>query len=235
MPQDIEKLKKIFSYPSGATGAILREALTHRSYAVENGLDYDNQRLEFLGDAVLEIILTDHLYHRFPDADEGELTRMRSGLVRESALAALARKLELGSYLLTGKGEQEAGGAERDSTLADLFEAVLGAAYLETGYEKLRPLLIDLFDREFPDPRRMLVHINPKGALQELSQGRWGEQPEYRVLSVTGPEHLPTFEVEVRLHGHVALGRAAGRKSAESMAARELLEYFQHHEEKSAR
>ncbi|MGE4564688.1 MAG: ribonuclease III [Victivallaceae bacterium] len=230
MPQAIEKLKTLLGYPPEIAGEKLREALTHRSYSVENNLSYDNQRLEFLGDAVLEIILTDHLYFRYPDADEGELTRMRSALVREPALAELARKLELGTFLMTGRGEQEAGGAERDSTLADLFEAVLGAAYLEIGYEKLRGFVIQLFTENFPNPEELLLEINPKGALQELSQGRWGEQPEYQVVAVTGPEHQPTFEVEVRLHGFVAVGRAAGRKAAESQAARQLLDYLKQQE-----
>ncbi len=230
MPQAIEKLKTLLDYPP-EVGDKLREALTHRSYSVENNLSYDNQRLEFLGDAVLEIILTDHLYFRYPEADEGELTRMRSALVRESALALLARKLELGTFLMTGRGEQEAGGAERDSTLADLFEAVLGAAYLEIGFDKVRRFVITLFAENFPNPEELLLEINPKGALQELSQGRWGEQPEYQVVSVTGPEHQPTFEVEVKLRNYVARGRAAGRKAAESQAARQLLEFLKHQEE----
>lgn len=166
MPQNIEQLKTLLK-AEFKSDHYLREALTHRSYAVENDIKYDNQRLEFLGDAVLEILLTDHLFHRYPDADEGMLTRMRSGLVRESSLALLARKLDLGSYLLAGKGELEAHGTERDSTLADLFEAVLGAFYLEAGYDAVKPFLLELIEQEFPDPAGLLQEINPKGALQD--------------------------------------------------------------------
>ncbi len=228
MAGDIEQLKKVIQ-AENCSGTFLREALTHRSYAVEHGLKYDNQRLEFLGDAVLEILLTDYLYHRYPEADEGVLTRMRSGLVKESALAHLARKLELGTFLLTGKGEQESHGMERDSTLADLFEAVLGAVYLESGFESARKFLIGLFEKEFPDPLAMLSDINPKGALQEFTQSRWNEQPVYSIVAVSGPEHRPSYEVEVRVHGFVANGRAAGRKAAEIQAARQLLSYLNNH------
>lgn len=221
----IEALKKRLSCDFAAEDR-LREALTHRSYAAEHNLAYDNQRLEFLGDAVLEIILSEHLFRLYPAADEGELTRIRSGLVRESSLAALARRLELQDFIRCGKGELDAGGNQRGSTLADLFEAILGAMYLEAGFEKVKAFVIARIEAEYPDPRRLLHEINPKGELQELSQGRWNEQPEYAVVAVSGPEHQPTYEVEVRLHGMVANGRANGRKAAESAAARKLLDFI---------
>ena len=211
----------------------LDEALTHRSYAVENALPYDNQRLEFLGDAVLEIVLTEYLFNLYPECNEGAMTKMRSALVREGALAALARKLGLGEYLLVGHGEQEAGGAGRDSTLADLFEAVLGALYLDGGFERVKRFILDRFRTEYPDPRSLLSSINPKGLLQEYSQHHWGKQPVYSVLRTTGPEHLPVYEVEVSLHGYVAFGRAASRKQAESAAAQNLYLYLTEHEEKA--
>ncbi len=223
MPHDIEKLKKRLSHPFANTER-LREALTHRSYAVENNLKYDNQRLEFLGDAVLEIVLTDYLFQRYPDSDEGALTKMRSGLVRQEAIATLARELELGDYLIVGRGEQGSGGAERDSTLADLFEAVLGAYYLDAGFEAVRCFIIDLIEQRFPDPEQMLVSINPKGWLQEYSQRRWNIPPSYEVVAVSGPEHLPTFEVEARLNDWTARGHASNRKQAESRAAASLIE-----------
>ncbi|MBS1370947.1 MAG: ribonuclease III [Lentisphaeria bacterium] len=210
----------------------LTEALTHRSYAVENSLPYDNQRLEFLGDAVLEIALTEYLFDLYPDCDEGAMTKMRSALVREPALAALARKLELGEYLLVGRGEQEAGGAGRDSTLADLFEAVLGAIYLDGGFDRVRRFILDMFNAEYPEPRSLLSSINPKGLLQEYSQRRWGQPPVYSVLRTTGPEHLPVYEVEVALHGYIAFGRAASRKQAESAAAQQLYLYLTEQEAK---
>ncbi len=221
MSRDIAKLKAQLHYPETGSGRLL-EALTHRSYAVENNLGYDNQRLEFLGDAVLEIILTEYLFERYPDSDEGEMTKMRSALVRESALARLARSFELGTYIRVGRGEQESGGCRRDSTLADLFEALLGAYYLDGGFEQVRAFVRELVSAEYPDPRRLLTSINPKGLLQEYSQHRWGVAPEYTVFRTSGPEHQPLYEVEARLHGFVTLGRAASRKLAESDAARQL-------------
>ena len=221
MPRDISELKAELGGDIPWSNR-LAEALTHRSYAVENSLSYDNQRLEFLGDAVLEIVLTEHLFKLYPECDEGAMTKIRSALARESTLARLARKLRLGEFLLVGRGEEEAGGVERDSTLCDLFEAVLGAYFLDGGFEAVRKFILDRFAAEYPDPRALLGTINPKGLLQEYSQGRWGQQPVYTVLRISGPEHMPVYEVEVSLHNYVALGRAASRKQAESAAARML-------------
>ncbi|MCK4981534.1 MAG: ribonuclease III, partial [Victivallaceae bacterium] len=122
MPEDIEKLKLKINY-NFKNKALLREALTHRTYAVENSPPYDNQRLEFLGDAVLEIILSEYIFQLYPDAQEGELTKMRSAMVNQNSLATLARNIELGAFMITGKGEKESGGSERTSTISDLFEA----------------------------------------------------------------------------------------------------------------
>ena len=226
MPLDIEQLKQEIRYPADVSDRPLREALTHRSYAVEHELKFDNQRLEFLGDAVLEIALSEYLFLRYPDADEGVLTRMRAALACEAAIAGLARKLRLGEYLFVGKGETGAGGAKRESTLADLFEAVTAALYLAGGFERAKSFLMELFVGQYPDPMAMLEEINPKGSLQELSQGRWGEHPEYSVFRVSGPEHHPVFEVEVRLHRFVARGEGPGRRAAESAAAANLLRYL---------
>ncbi len=231
MPRDINELKSRLN-GDVAWSDKLTEALTHRSFAVENNLSYDNQRLEFLGDAVLEIVLTEHLFHLYPESDEGAMTKIRSALVREPTLARLARKLELGDFLLAGRGEREAGGADRDSTLADLLEAVIGAFYLDAGFEKTRDFLIEIFDTEYPNPSTLLSSINPKGMLQEYSQARWGQPPVYTVIRATGPEHQPVYEVEASLHGYVAFGRAANRKQAESSAAHVLYLYLTEHEGK---
>ena len=147
MARNIEELKKRLGF-AGPWSNRLAEAVTHRSYAVENNLGYDNQRLEFLGDAVLEIILTEYLFHLYPDAAEGEMTKIRSALVREPALARLARRFELGEYLLTGRGEHDSGGADRDSTLADLFEAAGGVL-------PRRGIRRDPAVRDRADPRRV--------------------------------------------------------------------------------
>ena len=158
------------------------------------------------------------------------MTKIRSALVREPALARLARKLELGEYLLVGRGEKESGGAGRDSTLADLFEALLGAFYLDAGFEAVKEFITGMFSTEYPDPRSLLHTNNPKGLLQEYSQARWGQPPVYTVLRTTGPEHQPVYEVEVSLRGYVAFGRAASRKQAESSAAHVLYLYLTEHE-----
>lgn len=229
MPRDINELKARLGNDIPWSSR-LTEALTHRSYAVENSLSYDNQRLEFLGDAVLEIVLTDYLFRLYPDCDEGAMTKIRSALVREPALARLARKLELGEYLLVGRGEKESGGAgairrwpislrrcsERSTSMPDSRRSKNSSPGCS---------------RRNTRTRRSLLHtINPKGLLQEYSQARWGQPPVYTVLRTTGPEHQPVYEVEVSLRGYVAFGRAASRKQAESSAAHVLYLYLTEHE-----
>ena len=216
-----DELKKRIGF-TGNSNQRLIEAITHRSYAVENNLKYDNQRLEFLGDAVLELILTEYLYDRYPDAPEGDLTKIRSGLVCEASLAAIARHIDLGKYLRIGRGEAELKGNTRDSTLADLFEAVLGALYFDSGYEKAKNFVITELEAVCSEPKQLLAELNPKGLLQELSQRRWGETPVYTVLRVIGPQHQPFYEMEVKLHCFVALGSGSSRKAAQMDAAKKL-------------
>jgi ribonuclease-3 len=147
MAKDIETLKQKINYDF-KDKALLREALTHRTYAVENSLDYDNQRLEFLGDAVLEIVLSEHLFKLYPEAKEGELTKMRSAMVNQNSLATLARNIKLGAFMITGKGEKENGGSERASTLSDLFEALIGAFYLDADLETVKGFVLELIKKE---------------------------------------------------------------------------------------
>jgi ribonuclease-3 len=211
---------------SGQETPTLAEAFTHRSYAVENNLEFDNQRLEFLGDAVLEIILTEYLFKLYPGMNEGDMTKIRSALVREKTLAELAIMLDLGDFLRIGKGEQENGGASRQSTLADLFEAVLGAIYLDAGFDFARDFILDLYSRHTPEPESLLLSINPKGTLQEFAQKCRFQPPVYRVLHILGPEHNPTYEVEVTCNGCSAAGAGVSRKQAEGAAAKKLYEYL---------
>ena len=206
--------------------SILREALTHRTYAVEHHLAYDNQRLEFLGDSVLEIVHTEALYRRYPELPEGDLTKIRSALSCETTLANIARQLELGSYLLIGNGEKECAGYDRDSTLCDLFEAVLGALYLSCGMEKTASFIHKLFDANCPEPKELLTTLNPKGRLQEFTQGKWHQTPEYRLFRHTGPQHSPLFEVEVKAANYCTIGSGTSRKLAETDAAGKLLKFF---------
>ena len=220
----LEQLARRFGFPPGS--ALLNEAFTHRSYAVEHGLDYDNQRLEFLGDSVLEIVLTEDLFRRYPAMSEGDMTKTRSALACESALAVLARELQLGSLLRTGRGELGTGGSDRDSTLADLFEAFTGAFFLELGFEAVRKFLLETFGRNFPEPRLLLQELNPKGKLQEFSQQNWGEVPRYSVLHSRGPQHLPVYDVEVSLRRFTAVGSGRSRKQAEFNAAAALCQFL---------
>ena len=208
------------------TAEHLSEAFTHRSYAVEHDLAYDNQRLEFLGDAVLEIIQTEFLFRHLPDAPEGQLTKLRSALACESALAKWARQLDLGRWLLVGRGEGDNGGAARCSTLADLFEAVLGAIYLDLGFDAARDFVRPLLEEHIADPGELLSALNPKGQLQELSQRIYGRTPLYSILCVRGPQHLPHYDVEVRVAEYVAVGSGNSRKQAESEAAAQLCRYL---------
>ena len=209
-----------------ADSKLLLEAFTHRSYAVEHNLPYDNQRLEFLGDSVLEIVLTEHLFKLYPSMTEGDMTKTRSAQACEGSLAVLARKLDLGSYLRIGRGEQGAGGIERDSTLADLFEAFTGALYLELGFEPVRKILLELVETHFPDPCRLLQELNPKGKLQEFSQQHWNDVPRYSVLRHSGPQHMPLYEVELNLRRYTAIGRGRSRKQAEFNAAASLFQFL---------
>ena len=225
--QRLNQLAKTFGFTPDSP--LLTEAFTHRSYAVEHSLDYDNQRLEFLGDAVLEIIHTESLYRNYPDLPEGDMTKIRAALSCESTLAALARQLDLGGYLLIGNGEKECGGNDRDSTLCDLFEAVLGAIYLDGGLRAAENFVKPLFDAEFPDPRELLDSLNPKGKLQEFTQGRWHRPPAYRLLRSGGVQHLPFFEVEVTVENFVAPGRGNSRKAAEVDAAARMVRYLARH------
>jgi ribonuclease-3 len=204
--------------------SLLKEAFTHRSYSAENDLDYDNQRLEFLGDAVLEIILTEYLYKRYPKDAEGDLTRMRAALAQQEALVVYAKAINLGEFIRMGKGEQEAHGNMRDSTLADAFEALLGALFLDAGFERVKEFVLPLVQKLFPDPEKALQDMNPKGALQEYTQKQYGKAPVYKVLDVTGPDHMPSYKVSVTLDGDImALGYANSRKNAEFDAARNAL------------
>ncbi len=224
--EDILKLKYYINYEFSDLN-LAKEALTHRSYSAENELKYDNQRLEFLGDAVLEIIFSDYLFRRYPDSPEGLLTKMRSALVRQDSLAELARQLQLEKFIRMGKGELEAEGNLRESTLCDLFEALAGAIYLEAGLARTTELLLPLFVAAFPEPLELLQTQNPKGALQEYTQRRWGKAPDYSVISVDGPDHEPSYKVSVSINGrYLAVGEAHKRKTAESLAAQNALQFL---------
>ena len=201
--------------------ALLRLALTHPSVAHEQGASLQtNQRLEFLGDAVLQLVLTRELYEKFPAFGEGPLTKARAKLVNRRTLAERARHLAIGEYLLVSRGEEMHGGRERPSALADTYEALLGAIFLDGGFEAAREFILRQFQAAFGGLRVIPILENPKGELQELLQSVAPEAPQYQVISATGPDHDRIFECTVR-HGGVELARGKGKskKAAESEAA----------------
>ena len=215
---------------SPADTALFQEALTHRSFVNEvtqpGGPPLpDNERLEYLGDAVLDLLVADALVRRFPGAREGELSRMRSAIVHEGALAAVARRLHLGAVLKLGRGEDLSGGRDRPSLLADAFEAVVAAIYLEVGFERTLKVVLPLLDF---DQGRDLAEEDPKTALQQHYQAERKVTPRYRVAATEGPEHEQRFVVEV-LVGDEVLGTGEGRskKQAERDAASRLLDDLQ--------
>jgi ribonuclease-3 len=204
---------------------LLAEALTHPSVRHETQRrHFDNQRLEFLGDAVLQLVMTEHLFGSFKAEAEGKLTKLRSRLVSREALTVHAAALELGSYLMMGRGEESSGGRVRNSTLADAFEALVGAIYLDSDLATVRRFILEQAGADLAQLVEEPVDINPKGHLQELLQSISPRSPVYEVLSQTGPEHEKTFVVRAVWEG-ITLGEGTGRskKQAETVAAVEAM------------
>ena len=204
---------------------MLAEALTHPSLRHETQRrQFDNQRLEFLGDAVLQLVITEYLFVSFTREAEGHLTKLRSRLVSRESLRQKAAALELGQHLMLGRGEEASGGRVRDSTLADAFEALIGAIYLDSDLATVRRIILDEMGDELALIAEDPVDINPKGHLQELLQAISPRSPIYELISQTGPEHAKTFVVRVVWEG-TNLGEGTGRskKYAEIAAAVESL------------
>lgn len=204
---------------------LLREALTHASWPNEGGSgSRSNERLEFLGDAVLGMIAANALFRAFPDASEGELTRMRAEIVCGPALAAAARRIGLGERLILGRGEEAAGGRDRDRNLAGGFEALLGAVYRARGLNAARALALRLLKPEFDRVRDGGAPLDPKSALQHLVQARWHEPPEYVTVDERGEHGERRFVVEVRARGaRIGLGAGVSKRTAQHEAARDAL------------
>ena len=201
--------------------AFLRLALTHPSVAHEHGAPMEtNQRLEFLGDAVLQLVLTRELYEKFPAFGEGPLTKARAKLVNRRTLAERARHLGLGQHLILSRGEELHGGRDRSSALADTYESLLGAILLDGGFDAAHDFILRHFQAAFGGLSVIPILENPKGELQELLQSDSAEAPHYNVVSATGPDHDRIFECTVH-HGGVELARGQGKskKAAESEAA----------------
>src|SRR6266513_5815626 len=204
----------------------LAEALTHPSLGHETQRHhFDNQRLEFLGDAVLQLVITEHLFQHFGAEAEGQLTKLRSRLVSRETLRTHAAALDLGRYLMMGRGEEASGGRQRTSTLADAFEALIGAIYLDSDLETARKFILMQARPDLAQIAEEPIDINPKGHLQELLQSISPRSPVYEVVSQSGPEHAKTFVVKAVWEG-IVLGEGTGRnkKQAETAAAIEAMQ-----------
>ena len=218
---DMKELERDLGYQF-RDEALLRRALTHPSMGKE-----DNQRLEFLGDAVLQYLMSDKLYREYPENREGGLTHLRALLVCEAALSQVAARLKVGEALIMDKGEARTGGREKPSVLCDAMEAILAAVYLDGGMEAARGVM----ERCWPSPEEVQRPTqDSKGALQELLQKNGGETPEYRITGHSGPDHDPRFEATVYQHGTpLAVGSGHTKKHAEQEAALHALEKLKKH------
>ena len=216
----VEKLAARLGYSFNDPGLLI-EALTHRSAAAIN-----NERLEFLGDSILNFVIANELFHRYSESPEGDLSRLRASLVKKEGLAIIAHELELGDFLILGSGELKSGGFRRDSILADAVEAIIGAVYLDDGFQTCSEMIVRLYQSQLsnmPDVSRLK---DPKTRLQELLQGRKLDLPTYDVIDVSGKAHSQTFIIAC----HVAAlsittqGKAGSRRKAEQQAAEQAIQ-----------
>ena len=215
MGKDIETLEKKLGYEFEDKKLII-EALTHKSYKQP----YDNERLEFLGDAVLDLIVGEYLFTKFRKSDEGKLSKIRASLVNETGFDKLARSLDLGDYILLSNAEDNNGGREKPSLLSNAFEAIIGAVYLEAGLKKVQEIAIKLIESNYDEISLDFLFRDFKTTLQELTQASFGITPEYKVMASRGPDHKKEFEVAVFIEGK-EYARAVGKskKIAQQIAA----------------
>jgi ribonuclease-3 len=205
--------------------SLIEEALTHSSYINENHKAASNERLEFLGDAVLGLIFAQKLFQDYPELEEGELTRLRSWLVRRSTLTNVARSINMGDYLLMGKGEETSGGRTKSSNLAGAMEAVVAAVFLDQGLENTREAIFRLFNTEMERLRHEQSAQDYKSQIQEMVQALYKLTPSYRIVNEAGPDHARQFTAEIMAGEEVlAQGNGRSKKLAEAEAARMALE-----------
>jgi ribonuclease III len=205
---------------------LLEQALVHSSWLHEHPDEAPghNERLEFLGDAVVSLSISEALYARHPDEDEGDLSARRAAIVSTTGLARLAGRIDLGAFILLGEGESQRSARRRPSLLASSFEALIGALYLDLGYRTVHDWLLALVEPELEMETPVTALKSPKSRLQEHTQRRTGDRPEYRLVSATGPDHEPSFRVEVLVGGElVGAGVGASRREAETAAAEQAM------------
>ena len=215
MIDKLKRLEKKLGYLF-IDGDLLKRAITHRSAGSRH-----NERLEFLGDSILSLVIAEALYHQFPDVSEGDMSRMRATLVREKTLAELAREFDLGEYLILGPGELKSGGFRRESILADALEALIGAIYLDAGMDVARERVLAWLEGELQSLTLVDTNKDPKTRLQEFLQSRSCELPRYEVVDIQGEPHCRTFfvECEIILLNEKSRGQGVSRRIAEQVAA----------------
>lgn len=219
LPLNLEKLRRRLKH-SFSDPTLLEMALTHRSHSAGN-----NERLEFLGDSILNFCIAESLFHRFDSAPEGDLSRVRAALVKGETLAAIARELELGECLRLGEGELKSGGFRRDSILADAVEAIIGAIYLDAGMDAARQEILALYQARLDKVSVAKTGKDPKTQLQEFLQSRGKPLPKYKVISISGEAHAQEFTVScaVVLSDKITTAAATNRRAAEKLAAEKML------------
>jgi ribonuclease-3 len=203
----------------------LNRSLVHRSYINEHGSDYrDNERLEYLGDSVLGLVVNEYLFRHFEEYHEGDLAKIKSVVVSEDTLAKVARNLNIGSYLLMGKGEEYSGGRERASILANTLEAIIGAYYLDSGLRATRDFVLNLLKRDIERIDNLTYQRDPKTTLQEYVQKKYKDRPIYQVASEKGPDHKKEFAVRLIINGReITTGMGSSKRKAEMDAASSTL------------
>ena len=222
-PHPLRELEKRIGYRF-QDRLLLLAALTHPSYCFEHTENkQDNQRLEYLGDAVLGLLAAQYVFERHADADEGRLTVLRSHVASGKSLAGTARSIGLGAFLRMGKGEERGGGRDREGMLADSMEAVFGAAWIDGGLRASNKLFVKLIASRLDAAPAAGRSDNPKGELQEMAQQEYQCAPVYECLAVEGPAHAPSYRAKVNVQGHEATGEGSTRRAAEAAAAVQLL------------
>jgi ribonuclease III len=215
-------------YAFGDRG-ILLQCMTHTSYGHEFLQEKpiplrDNERLEFLGDAILDVVISDILLESFPNANEGHLSKMRAAVVNEKTLAEVAKSISLQNCIRLGKGETQTGGHMKPSILSSAFEALIAAIYLDGGFNAVYPVVRHLFAPLFAEERDLMAFYDHKTQLQEIAQAKWKVTPTYHLLGTQGPDHAKVFEVEVRMNGNrLAAASGSSKKEAEQNAARSAI------------
>ena len=218
----LEEFQEIIGYKFN-NKSLLKQALVHSSYANEKGIEKkgSNERLEFLGDAVLELVSSEFLYAKYKDKSEGELSKLRASFVCEAALNFCSKQIRLGEFVLLGKGEETTGGRERPSIISDCFEALIGAIYLDGGFANAKEVILKFILNEYENK---VFFYDSKTILQEVIQSQDSRPVEYDLLSEEGPDHLKKFIVAVKINGErVGVGEGVSKKSAEQAAAYEAL------------